>query len=84
MVLTGRANAPQDPAASLSLVLLNHGQHSSPRPRSSRRPPPERGREGWSGPSRPPRVAYRRWGQMKVLQLAKNVRELSPMNSVAE
>jgi hypothetical protein len=32
----------------------------------------------------PPSAAYRFWGQMKVLQLAKNVRELSPMNSVAE
>jgi hypothetical protein len=29
-------------------------------------------------------VAYRFCGQMKVLQLAKKVRELSPMNSVAE
>jgi hypothetical protein len=29
MVLAGGANAPQDPAASLCLVLLNHGQHSS-------------------------------------------------------
>jgi hypothetical protein len=31
-----------------------------------------------------PSAAYRFWGQMKVLQLANNVRELSPMNSVAE
>ena len=29
-------------------------------------------------------VAYGFCGQMKVLQLALNVRELSPMNSVAE
>jgi hypothetical protein len=32
----------------------------------------------------PPSAAYRFLGQMKVLQLANNVRELSPMNSVAE
>jgi hypothetical protein len=31
MVLAGGANASQDPAASLCLALLNHGQHSSPR-----------------------------------------------------
>jgi hypothetical protein len=41
MVLTGGANAAQDPAASLHLVLLNHGQHSSPRSASSRGPPGE-------------------------------------------
>jgi hypothetical protein len=38
----------------------------------------------WTRPSRRLQVAYRLWGQMKVLQLAKVVRELSPMNSVAE
>ena len=38
MVLAGGANAPQDPAASLCLVLVNHGQHSSPRSASSRGP----------------------------------------------
>jgi hypothetical protein len=38
MALAGGANASQEPAAPPRLVLLNHGQHSSPPSASSRGP----------------------------------------------
>jgi hypothetical protein len=51
VVLTGGANASQDPAESLCLVLLNHGQHSSQPVRFEQGPGGEAGLPQDSSPS---------------------------------